>query len=101
MEGYRTATHLDYAYLARLLTDGNESDVLVRSLLRSDKGAYPLLDISSGPYLVTAEGIEGFSKNGERCTLRIAETPLRSVELRQGDGEWMAPEMSSVLLVPK
>ncbi len=83
----------------RLLVDGDQKGVLVRSLLRSDEEPYPLLDISKGPYLVTAEGVEGFSKEGEWHTFRISETPLRNIELRRGEGEWVAPEMSGVIIL--
>lgn len=102
MKSHRTATHLDYAFIVRLLIDGDKQGVLVRSLLRSDEEVYPLLDISQGDYSVSAEGVTGFSLNGERCILRIADTPLHHVELKRGEKEWTAPEMSSIiLLIPK
>lgn len=41
MKSHRTATHLDYAFIVRLLIDGDKEGVLVRSLLRSDEEAYP------------------------------------------------------------
>jgi len=102
MNRYRTATHLDQAYVLRLLTDGDREGVLVRSLLRSDASPYSLLDISKPPYRLSEAGIEGFSRQGERCTIRITDTERHYVELRRGDDDWLAPEMSSViLLVPK
>jgi hypothetical protein len=99
MKGYRTATHLDYAYILRLLIDGDKYDVLVRSLLRSDEGPYPLLQISNGPYTLTADGLNGFSSDGEKCTVRISDNSLHNVELKRGDAEWVTPEMSSVILL--
>lgn len=102
LNGYRTATSADYAYVLRLLTDGDEQGVLVRSLYRCDVAPYPLLDISRGPYSLSVDGISGFSVEGEPYTIRITETDLHSVEMRRGDGEWMAPELGSViLLVPE
>ncbi len=102
MKGYRTATHLDYAYILRLLIDGDKKGVLVRSLLRSDKEPYSLLEISNGKYSVTEDGIVGFSPEGEKYLIRIADNSLHNVVLKRGDSEWMAPEMSSViLLVPE
>jgi hypothetical protein len=98
-DGYRTATPADYAYITRLLTDGHEQGVLVRSLFRSDKVPYPLLDISQGPFQVTEEGVEGFSLEGQLFTLRITSTPLHNVELRRGEDEWIAPEMGSIILL--
>ncbi len=99
MKGYRTATYLDYAYVLRLLIDGDEQGVLVRSLFRSDKTPYPLLEISKGPYKLTADGLNGFSPEGEKCIVRISDNSLHNVELKRGDAEWMAPEMSSVILL--
>jgi len=100
-DNYRTATKADHAYIVRLLADGNRG-VLVRSMFRSDQDPYPLLDITKGPFGITAEGITGFSLDGEVRTLRITETSLGHVEMRQGDGDWYAPELSGiVLLVPK
>lgn len=99
MKGYRTATHLDYAYVLRLLIDGDEQGVLVRSLFRSDKDPYPLLEISKGPYTLTADGLNGFSPEGEKCVVRISDNSLHNVELKRGGAEWMAPEMSSVILL--
>lgn len=99
MKGYRTATHFDYAYILRLLIDGDRNGVLVRSLFRSDTEPYPLLEISKGEYSVTADGLNGFSLKGERCTIRIADNPLHNIELKRGDAEWFAPEMSSVILL--
>lgn len=99
MKGYRTATHLDYAYVLRLLIDGDEQGVLVRSLFRSDKNPYQLLEISKGPYTLTADGLNGFSPEGEKCIVRISDNSLHNVELKRGDAEWMAPEMSSVILL--
>lgn len=102
MKGYRTATSLDLAYILRMLTDGDSQGVLVRSLLRSDLAPYPLLEISRPPYRLSQAGIEGFSLEGERCMFRITDTPLHYVELQRGGQNWIAPEMSSViLLVPE
>jgi hypothetical protein len=99
MKGYRTATHLDYEYILRLLISGDEKGVLVRSLFRSDKEPYPLLQISKGPYLLTLEGLISFSPEGEKCIIRIADNSLHNVEIKRGDIEWMAPEMSSIILL--
>lgn len=100
MKGYRTATHLDYAYILRLLIDGN--NVFVHSLFRNDEESYLLSEISKGEYSVTADGLNGFSLEGEKCVIRITDNPIHNVEMRRGDSEWIAPEMSSViLLVPE
>ena len=102
MKGYRTATYLDYAYILRLLIDADEQGVLVRSLLRSDVEPYPLLEISNGDYSVPVDGLNGFSLEGEKCTIRIVDNPLHNVEIKRGNCDWTAPEMSSViLLVPE
>lgn len=102
LDGYRTATKADYTYILRLLNDGDEQGVLVRSLFRSDTTPYPLLDISIGPYSLSLEGISGFSVEGEPHTIRITDTALHNVEMRRGEGDWMAPEMGSIiLLIPK
>lgn len=102
MDGYRQATSFDYAYIVRLLIDGDEKGVMVRSLFRSDMDPYPLLDISRGPFNVSEDGVEGFTKDGEFCVIRITDTLLHNVELKRGNNDWMAPEMGSViLLVPK
>jgi hypothetical protein len=99
MDGYRTATHLDYACIVRLLTDGDTEGVLVRSLLRSDIEPYPLLEISKGPFGVTSEGITGYSPKGVPCTIRIADNSLQNVELKFVGNQWIAPEMGSVILL--
>lgn len=101
-DNHRTATRADYSYILRLLTDGDEQGVLVRSLFRSDTAPYPLLDISKGPYQLSQEGISGFSVDGESHTIRITDSNLHNVEMRRGEGDWIAPEMGSViLLIPK
>jgi hypothetical protein len=97
-DNHRTATKADYAFILWLLTDGDER-VLVRSLLRSDTAPYPLLDISKGPYRLSEEGISGFSVEGEPYTIRITDSNLHNVEMRRGDGDWIAPEMGSVILL--
>jgi hypothetical protein len=96
---YRQATPLDYAYIVRLLIDGDEMGVLVRSLLRSDQPPYPLLDISRGPFRVTADGIEGYSLEGQLCCLKIMDNAMGNVALRRGDSDWLELEMGSVILL--
>lgn len=96
---YRTATSADYAYILRLLIDGDEQGVLVRSLFRSDTAPYPLLEISRGPYSLSPDGISGFSVEGESHTIRITDTNLHNVEMRRGQEDWIAPEMGSVILL--
>lgn len=97
-DNHRTATKADHAYILRLLTDGDEG-VLVRSLFRCDTAPYPLLSISRGPYRLSQEGISGFSVEGELHTIRITDSNLHNVEMRRGDGDWIAPEMGSVILL--
>ena len=99
MKGYRTATHLDYAYILRLLIDGDEDGVLVCSLFRCNTEPYPLQEMSKGDYSVTEEGLNGFSHDGESCTIRITDSPVHNVELKRGNGEWIAPELSSIILL--
>lgn len=96
---HRTATSADYARILQLLMDGDEQGVLVRSLFRSDTAPYPLLDISKGPYRLSEEGISGFSVEGEPHTIRITDALLHNVEMRRGHGEWIAPEMGSIILL--
>ena len=97
---YRTATSADYAYIVRLLTNGDQ-EVLVRSV-NTVKEPYPLANITKGPFGTTTEGITGYSLEGEPCTLRITNTKLGYVEIRRGNGSWYAPEMDGIILrVPK
>lgn len=96
---YRTATSADYAFILRLLRDGDEQGVLVRSLLRSDVAPYSLLSISKPPYRLSPEGIEGLSSDREPYTIRITDTSVHNVEMRRGQGDWIAPEMGSVILL--
>lgn len=96
---HRTATSADYARILKLLMDGEEQGVLVRSLFRSDTAPYPLLSISRGPYAISEEGIEGFSLDGEPYAIRITDAPLHNVEMRRGQGDWMAPEMGGIILL--
>lgn len=64
--------------------------------------AYPLLEISKGPFRLSSEGLSGFSLEGEPCTIRITDATIHFVEMRRGEGSWIAPEMGSViLLVPE
>lgn len=102
MKGYRIATHLDYAYILRLLVSGDKEGVLVRSLFRNNVKPYPLLEISKGPYSLKLEGLVGFSAGNEECVICITDSLLHNVKMKRGDAEWVAPEMSSViLLVPE
>jgi hypothetical protein len=96
---YRTATRADYARIVQLLMERDGRLVLVRSLFRSDTPPYPLRSISKGPYTLSPEGIEGFSLEGEPYAIRITENDLHNVEIRRGQGEWMAPEMGSIILL--
>lgn len=98
-DNYRTATSADYAYILRLLIDGDEQGVLVRSLFRSDVAPYPLHSISQAPYRLSQDGIEGLSLDGEPHTIRITDTPLHNVEMRRGQEDWIAPEMGSIVLL--
>jgi hypothetical protein len=95
---HRTATPADYAFIVRMLIDGDQG-ILVRSLFRSDKAPYPLLSICQGPFQVTSDGIEGLSLDGKPHTLRIANTDLCNVELRPEGGEWFTPEMGGAILI--
>lgn len=99
MKGYQTATDLNYAFILRMLINGDEQGVLVRSLLRSDTEPYPLLEISKGPYGLTSDGLHGYSLEGEKVTIRISDNSIHNIEMKRGDGEWTAPEMSSVILL--
>ncbi len=95
----RTATSADYARILQLLMEGVEEGVLVRSLFRESESPYPLQSISRGPYQLLQDGIEGFSLDGEPHTIRITESDLHNVEMRRGQGEWMAPEMGGIILL--
>ena len=97
-DNYITATSADYAFIARMLIDGDQG-ILVRSLFRSDQEPYPLLSICQGPFKVTSDGIEGLSLDGKPHTLRIADTDLCNVELRPEGGEWFSPELGGVVLI--
>lgn len=99
MKDYRTATSADYPYILRQLVSKNAQGVLVRSLLRPEKELYPLLEISKGEYTLSPEGVAGFSMDGRKCTLRISPHELHYVELKYDEGEWVAPELSSVILL--
>ncbi len=102
MKGYRTATHLDYELVLRLLLAGDEQGVLVRRVNVVGEGPFPLLEISQGPYTLTSDGLAGFSSDGEMCFVRIVDNPLHNVELKRGDGEWVSFEFSpAILLIPE
>lgn len=101
LKGYRVATPSDYQYILALLLCGSKGEVLVHSVNTVGVEPYRLTEISKGPYSLTSEGLSGFSLGGEKSVIRIVDNPLHNIELKRGDSEWFAPEMSSiVLLVP-
>lgn len=101
----RMATQNDLSFILTTLRS-NKKIVLVRSLMQPLKEPYPLMDICKGPMYVSEEGLHVISLKGMATTFRIVEvkntsTALHTVELREGQGAWYAPELGPVvLLVP-
>jgi hypothetical protein len=100
MDGYRTASKDDMPHIFACLNAGRKEEVLARSLYRSDQDAYPLLEICTGPFSTSEEGvISGFSVEGEERAIRFAEGPRPYIELRKGGADWIPPELGSVILL--
>jgi hypothetical protein len=96
---YRVATPADYQAIIDGLQSGDAERTLVRQINKPHVSPFPLLEISQGPYTLTENGLEGFSKSGEKCFVKISDSPLKNVILKEGDGDWYPPELGSVVLL--
>ena len=101
MDGYRVATSADYALIVTALNAGNEQTILVRSLLRWPHPAYPLLEITRGPFFCYHDRLSGFDQKGAAYELFIDDDLNHHVEIRASGGDWQKPEMGSVQILIK
>ena len=96
---YKPVLHEDYEIVIAALTSGKRERVLVRMLNHRPEEAFPLLDVAKGPFVLSKEGITGFSLQGEFYIVRINDNGY--VEMRCGDQGWRTPDIfpSQLLLL--